>query len=76
MEVLPETAGSMLITMVLSILQVYLENVPDVPTLQTRVNLFSVIVVPDRGYNTCFSLHDVKFRLEGETLAPGICTGI
>jgi len=54
---------------------VHLENVLYVPALQARVNLFSVIVVADRGYTIDFSRAGVKFRLDGQTLATGTRIG-
>lgn len=58
-----------------TLMHVHLENVLYVPTLQTRVNLFSVIVVADRGYNIDFSRSEVRFRQGGETLATGTRIG-
>ncbi|RPB26409.1 hypothetical protein L211DRAFT_847533 [Terfezia boudieri ATCC MYA-4762] len=53
------------------VLHVHLENVLYIPTLQTRVNLFSVVVVADRGYNTDFGSAGVQFRLDELEIAGG-----
>ena len=57
------------------IVKVHIENVLYVPTLQTRVNLFSVVVLEDRGYYSNFGSKDVKFSLNGQVLAQGIKVG-
>jgi len=57
------------------IYHIHLKNVLYVPTLQTRVNLFSVVVLADRDYYTCFGLYDVKFTLDRSTLAQGVKIG-
>jgi len=36
------------------------------------VNLFSVVVLADRGYYSNFGPKDVKFSLHGQVLAQGI----
>jgi len=54
------------------ILTVHIENILYVPTLQTRVNLFSVVVLADRDYYSNFGPKDMRFSLHGQVLAQGI----
>jgi len=50
---------------------VNLDNVLYVPTLQTKVNLFSVPILPDQGLHCDFRPVDCKFTLDREILAGG-----
>jgi len=57
------------------VLQVHIKQVLYMPTLQTRVNLFSMVVLADRGYFSNFGPHNIKFLLDGQFLAQGIKLG-
>ena len=48
-----------------------LQNVLYVPELQSKVNLFSVVVLADNNIHSNFGPHDVKFELDGQLLASG-----
>ena len=54
---------------------ILLENVYFVPTLQSRVNLFSIIVLANKGITSLFGPNDVQFCRDGSTLARGIRIG-
>ena len=57
------------------VLQVHIEQVLYVLTLQTWVNLFSMVVLADQGYFSNFGPHDIKLSLDGQLLAQGIKLG-
>ncbi|KAI5797445.1 hypothetical protein DFH27DRAFT_612154 [Peziza echinospora] len=51
--------------------QVMLENVLYVPTLKSRVNLFSIVVLADKEVHSNFGPSDVLFQQHGKVLASG-----
>lgn len=55
--------------------QILLEYVLYVPDLQTKVNLFSVIVLAERGYYANFGPNNVKFVHKDITVAQGVRLG-
>lgn len=58
-----------------AVVQLILQNVLYVPQLQSRVNLFSVVVLADKNIHSTFGPHDVQFSLDGSLLASGTCIG-
>jgi len=54
---------------------VHVENVLYIPSQRTRVNLFSIVVLAERGLHSDFGPVDVKFMNEGEIVASGTKIG-
>ena len=54
---------------------VLLENVLFVPTLQSRVNLFSIVVLANKGISSTFGPNAVLFSRNGSLLARGTRIG-
>ena len=58
-----------------AVVQLILQNVLYIPDLQSRVNLFSVVVLADKNIHSTFGPYDVQFFLDGSLLASGTRIG-